>query len=447
MLDKIVDLTVPMYEGMPTDDLGPKFWVQLSHERSQQFQQNTQSRERRFFLTTDHVGTHIDGPLRFDPKGISIEKLPLESVIRPAQLIDLRSIGRSGAIGPAELMKTGANWQPGDAAVLWTDHDLRLKSPTYFWHRPQLTMEGALWLAERRPGIVATDFPGFGRPFDDRYEVKRALHREGILTVEQLCNLGELAGKRWHLCAAPLRIRGTAGSLLRAVGLVDFKPRELVDVTLDIFPGMGTFPPVPVVWMRAKHDLTSFFYKGELSYQTASMLLAEHAGSHIDAPFHFDPQGLTIDQLPLSRLWARARVFDMTYKKPLEGIGPRDFVEVSRNNDITLGSGDAAVVWTGHSENYERPDYTSNRPFITTEGTEWLRARHPSLVVTDLVGLDEPSDLTEPAHNGLLRAGIPQVQVLTNLGRLAKREAWIAAFPLKLVGGTGSPLRAFAALA
>jgi kynurenine formamidase len=30
---------------------------------------------------------------------------------------------------------------------------------------------------------------------------------------------------------------------------------------------------------------------------------------------------------------------------------------------------------------------------------------------------------------------------------LASRPAYIAAFPLKLVGGTGSPLRAFAALA
>jgi kynurenine formamidase len=54
-----------------------------------------------------------------------------------------------------------------------------------------------------------------------------------------------------------------------------------------------------------------------------------------------------------------------------------------------------------------------------------------------------------PRHTGhcLLRAGIPQLQVLTNLDRLAGHEAYIAAFPLRLVGGTGSPLRAFAVLA
>ena len=300
---------------------------------------------------------------------------------------------------------------------------------------------------ERQAGIVATDFPGMGRPGDDRYEIKRALHRGGILTVEQLCNLESLEGEHFHLCVAPLRICGAAGSLLRAVGLVNWKAKEVVDLTLDIFPGMGAFPPIPIAWNRADHESTSFHYKGELSYQTASMFLAEHAGSHIDAPYHYDPQGLTVDQLPLIRLWARARVFDMTHKKPLEGIGPQDFAAVARRDGVTIEPGDAAVIWTEHSRNYARPDYTSNRPFITAEGARWVAEKRPNLVVTDLVGLDEPSDITDPIHNGFLRAGIPQVQVLTNLSRLAKREAYVAAFPLKLVGGTGSPLRAFAALA
>ena len=41
----VVDLTVPFYEGMPADDLGPKFWVRLSHAASRQLYQYTQNRE------------------------------------------------------------------------------------------------------------------------------------------------------------------------------------------------------------------------------------------------------------------------------------------------------------------------------------------------------------------------------------------------------------------
>jgi kynurenine formamidase len=87
-----------------------------------------------------------------------------------------------------------------------------------------------------------------------------------------------------------------------------------------------------------------------------------------------------------------------------------------------------------------------HRPFITAAGAAWLAARRPGFVATDLVGLDEPADPVTPVHNCLLRAGIPQLQVLTNLARLAGHDAYIAAFPLKLVGGTGSPVRAFGVL-
>jgi kynurenine formamidase len=46
-----------------------------------------------------------------------------------------------------------------------------------------------------------------------------------------------------------------------------------------------------------------------------------------------------------------------------------------------------------------------------------------------------------------LHAGVPFVQVATNLDRLAEGEWWTACFPLKLVKGTGAPLRAIAARA
>jgi arylformamidase len=443
----VVDLSVPIYEGMPVDDLGPKFWVRLSHAASRPLYQYTQSREGRVFLTTDHVGTHLDGPLRFDPQGLSVERLPLGRVIRPARLLDLRGVGRGQAIGAQDLERAG-ELEAGDAAVLWTGHDRHLASPDYFWHRPRLGMDGAEWLVRRRVGVVAADFPGLGGPSDDRYEVKRALHRGGCLTVEQLTGLAALSGDRWHLAACPLRIRGTPGSLVRAAALVDFAGRELVDLSLDIYPGMTALGgAVPTFWWRASHELTAFFYKNELSYQTTSMLLSEHAGTHIDSPYHFDPDGAAIEAMPLEGLLARARMLDLTAKRPLEGIGPDDLEAALRRLGEPIEPGDAAVVWTEHSRNYERPDYTHHRPFITADGAAWLAARRPGLVATDLVGLDEPIDHVTPVHNCLLRAGIPQLQVLTNLARLAGREAYIAAFPLKLVGGTGSPLRAFAVLA
>jgi len=60
---------MPFFEGMPCDDLGPKIWERIGNCYSRQLYQHTQSRIGHVFLTTDHTGTHIDGPLSLDPSG------------------------------------------------------------------------------------------------------------------------------------------------------------------------------------------------------------------------------------------------------------------------------------------------------------------------------------------------------------------------------------------
>jgi kynurenine formamidase len=85
------------------------------------------------------------------------------------------------------------------------------------------------------------------------------------------------------------------------------------------------------------------------------------------------------------------------------------------------------------------------RPFITAEGASRLAEQRCAVVITNLVGLDEPIDLTKPVHNILLHAGVCMLQVTTNLAQIADGNWEVCAFPLKIVQGTGAPLRAFAA--
>ncbi|MDP7242549.1 MAG: cyclase family protein, partial [Rhodospirillales bacterium] len=295
MITDVVDLSFPIHEDMPTDDLGPKFWTRLGHAYTRQIYQNTQSRAGRVFFMTDHIGTHLDGPLRFDPKGMAVEELALEDVILPARVFDLRHVGRGGEIGPDELEAAGVKVAEREAAVLWTGHDLHYDSPDYFWNRPRLSTVGAEWLVAKRARMVAADFPGIGAPNDDRYEVKRILHRGGALTVELLCNLDKVEGRAWTLAAAPLRIRGGTGSPLRAAALVGPPPARLIDLTLDIYKEMPSLGAVPTYWSRATHAITEHFYKGELSYQTTALFLSEHAGTHFDVPYHFDPAGRAME--------------------------------------------------------------------------------------------------------------------------------------------------------
>ena len=446
MTSSVVDLSFPIHEGMPTDDLGPKIWDRVDHGFSRRLYRGTQSRAGRVLFMTDHIGTHMDAPLRFDPEGRPVDEVPLADMIVPARVFDLRSVGRGQAFGPAELEATGIGFERGEAAVLWTGHDLYAASPDYFWRRPWLSEAGAAWLASRGPGLVAADFPGLGDPADERFEAKRILHRGGALTVEQLCNLDRVEGVEWCLSAPPLRWRGCPGSPLRAAALVGWRPETIVDLTLDTHRDMPTLGPVPATWVRTPHKVTAHHLGGEASYQTNALFLSEHGGTHLDAPFHFDHRGRTIDRIPLSELLVRARVLDLSHKKTLEPIDPEDLDKAVEKSGTAIEPGDGAVVWTGHSRNYDGAsnDYTTNRPYISLEGAAWLVARRPAIVITDLIGLDPPFDLTEPVHECILGADLCILQVTTNLEQLAEGAWWVAAFPLNLAGGTGAPVRAYA---
>jgi arylformamidase len=445
--DEVVDLTMPFYEGMPCDDLGPKIWERLGYSYSRQLYQHTQSRAGRVFLTTDHTGTHIDGPLRFDPEGAPIEKIPLQEFLVPACVLDLLHIKRGELINGKAIEAAGGDLiKPGAAVVLWTGHDRYVNDPDYFWHRPQLTEDGADYLVRKQPKVVAADFPGIGRPSDDRYVVKRILHRGGCMTVEQLRNLREVAGKLWHLFCGPLRIRGTAGSIIRACALVNWRANKIVDLTNEFYLGMPTMGAEPTYWTRANHKLTSTFYKGELSYQTHSLFLTEHAGTHFDVPYHFNEFGRAIHDYAPDELLVPAKMLDMTHKEPMEPMGPDDFEEAAHRANVSLQVGDGIVVWTGHDKNYHtRKDFSSNRQFITADGAKWLASHKPQMVITDLIGLDEPADLTTPVHNVLLHNDVCMLQVATNLGEMSEGAWYVGVFPIKLMHGTGSPARAFAA--
>ena len=60
------------------------------------------------------------------------------------------------------------------------------------------------------------------------------------------------------------------------------------------------------------------------------------------------------------------------------------------------------------------------------------------------MNIDSIEDLTRPAHQGLLGAGIPIVEHLTTLDALPERGARFFAVPPKVSGFGTFPVRAFA---
>lgn len=173
--------------------------------------------------------------------------------------------------------------------------------------------------------------------------------------------------------------------------------------------------------------------------------MVEHTGTHVDAFFHMNPKGQTIDEMPLEMFFGKAVCFDMTHVPDLGEITVADLEEAQRITGITV-DGHIVLLNTGlHRRHYPDPILFDVNPGLSAEATHWL-ADHGSIVH----GVEGPStDIMStnlfPSHRVCRDRGITHYEWLVNLEELVgKGEFIFYGVPLRLDKGTGSPVRAFA---
>jgi kynurenine formamidase len=179
----------------------------------------------------------------------------------------------------------------------------------------------------------------------------------------------------------------------------------------------------------------------------ATLSFSVHTATHIDPPYHFVADGLTIDQVPLERLMAPGYVFDLRDKAQAgQPIWPDDLPSVP---DGFL-AGRIVILRTGWGEKaFHRSDYYTSGPYLSVELAQWLVDQG---VVA--VGLENPPDYFEPGalphpgdgpvHRTLLGHQVCLIENLANLDQLSVFDPWVVALPLKIYRGCGGPARVVA---
>jgi kynurenine formamidase len=174
------------------------------------------------------------------------------------------------------------------------------------------------------------------------------------------------------------------------------------------------------------------------------LTLNTHIGTHIDAPRHFYAEGAAIDAIPLDRLVMReAIVLDVSHKPAGEGVTASDLEATG----IKPGPNQIAVIktqWTDRA--FGKPEFWDNTIYLDPSVGEWVEARGVAAVAMDCFP-EKPfwrMTLTPTErganHKRWLKAGIPMIQMLTNLGGIAPRFTLVA-LPLRLDGMDGAPAR------
>ena len=180
-----------------------------------------------------------------------------------------------------------------------------------------------------------------------------------------------------------------------------------------------------------------------------SISLGSHTGTHIDAPFHFIQEGLTVERIPLSVFLGTVVVVDVTAKKSKERI---TWADISAQEDAirrkaALEHGVFVFLRTDWSRYWGTDEYY-HHPFLERDAAEKLIRLGVKAIGVDTLSPDETRlDGVAPdfgVHQVVLGAGAILAENLTNLEAIQTGDWLVNLAPLKLEGCDGSPVRAFA---
>lgn len=156
-----------------------------------------------------------------------------------------------------------------------------------------------------------------------------------------------------------------------------------------------------------------------------------HSGTHMDAPYHYNDAGLTIDQLDPDLFFGPARVF----------LAP-DTLTLTREHFAGLDATATprVLVRTNHCD--DKAVFPARIPTLAPDVPAWLGAQGVKLIGLDLPSVDQTDSKTLPVHHALDAANIIIIENL-DLRAIAPGVYDLIAVPLKIAGADGSPIRAF----
>ncbi|HUS07264.1 MAG TPA: cyclase family protein [Bryobacteraceae bacterium] len=249
---------------------------------------------------------------------------------------------------------------------------------------------------------------------------------------------------------------------------------RVYDLAQPYFVGMPHFPTHPPFLFSLTKKHGDFVGPDGMSSAADAMTLGGHTGTHMDALNHFSCGGMLYGDIPVENVQTYARgvlqhsihtvkpilrrgvLLDIATHQKLEAL-PEEFVitpehldEAVRIQKVEIHSGDVVLLrtgWARYFDDAKRFVSETHGPGPLIEGARWLSDRKVYAAGSDTIAFEKVPSAAMPVHVHLLvKSGIHIIEVL-NLEELAQDGIYTFTFiaaPLKIRGGTGSPVRPLA---
>ncbi|HUI24727.1 MAG TPA: cyclase family protein [Candidatus Kryptonia bacterium] len=232
---------------------------------------------------------------------------------------------------------------------------------------------------------------------------------------------------------------------------------KIVDLTY-------AFGPDTIYWPTAESFTLTQVSHGKTPagyfYAANNLCMAEHGGTHMDAPIHFGEGKATVDQVPVTAGIGPAVVVDVR----AQAAADRDYrVQVAdltaweaRHGRIPRGA--IVIMLSGWGSRWgdklrylgsDKPGDVANLHFpgFSKEAAEFLvQQREIDAIGVDTASIDYGPSQDFMVHRIINGANKPAFENLAQVERLPPAGATIIALPMKIAGGSGGPTRVIALL-
>jgi kynurenine formamidase len=237
---------------------------------------------------------------------------------------------------------------------------------------------------------------------------------------------------------------------------------DLLDLSVPLGPGPGNAVPVEIEYMShaagGEHlarlvGTTPECLCGGKAWASERVSAITHSGTHVDAPFHYsaatgDRPSRTIDEIPLDWFWGPGKKIVVEPKTLDRPVAVEELVEAEEKAGMSVEARDIVLFDTGAQAYWDTAKYNRRGRGLSPALVRHLVDRGVCVFGTDAWSVDPPywvmrrrmkqfgTDTVWSAHYVGREYEFCAIEKLANLALLPAQGFHVAAFPIKIAGGS-----------
>ena len=210
-----------------------------------------------------------------------------------------------------------------------------------------------------------------------------------------------------------------------------FGTTPLIDITLPVSSDLCPWPGDPPIEVLPDASMEA----GD-PCNTSRLTFGSHTGTHVDAPWHFLPDGTPLDQIALDR-WCGpcfvAHVPAEVRRIMPDHLGDAGIPEGTRR----------LLLRTANSARWDRPrpwHFDASYAGVGMEAARWIVEHGIQLIGIDYLSIEPYDEPDHQVHRHLLGNDVLIIEGL-DLRAVAPGHYELMCLPLRLARGDGAPAR------